>query len=125
MVLDNFEQVVPHAAASVGRWLDDAAEAGFAVTSRERLHLPGEQVLPVEPLPLEGEAIELFALRARAVQPDFALDAPAQRAAVAEAVRLLDGLPLAIELAAGAHAAAVADAAGASACATASACWPA
>lgn len=99
VVLDNFEQVVEHAAATLGRWLDMAAEAAFAVTSRERLHLRGEEVYPLEPLPLESDAIELFALRARAQRPDFRLDDTC-RTAVAEVVRLLDGLPLAIELAA-------------------------
>jgi predicted ATPase/class 3 adenylate cyclase len=99
VMLDNFEQVIDHARATLGHWLDRAAEAAFLVTSRERLHLPGEEVLPLEPLPLAGEAIELFATRAKAQRPDFSLGA-GNRAAVAEVVRLLDGLPLAIELAA-------------------------
>ena len=99
VVLDNFEQVVEHAAASVGRWLDVAGDATFVVTSRERLHLTGEVVVPVEPLPLESGAIELFAARARERVPGFAVD-DANRVAVVEVVRLLDGLPLAIELAA-------------------------
>ena len=99
VVLDNFEQVVQHAPASLGRWLDRAAEAAFVVTSRERLRLPGEAVLPLEPLPLATDAIDLFAVRPRAQRPDFALT-EANRVAVAEVVRLLDGLPLAIELAA-------------------------
>ena len=98
IVLDNFEQVVEHAGATVGRWLE-APDAVFMVTSRERLHLPGETVQRVEPLPLDGPAIELFVARARAVEPDFALD-DAERSIVAQVVRLLDGLPLAIELAA-------------------------
>jgi len=99
VVLDNFEQVAQHAAATVGRWLDGAPEATFMVTSRERLNLPGEVVQMVEPLPLDGPAIELFALRARAQRPDFVLD-NARRTVVAEITSLLDGLPLAIELAA-------------------------
>ena len=99
VILDNFEQVLAHAPATVGRWIDRAADAAFVVTSRERLHLTGEEVFPVEPLPLEQEAIDLFTARARAQRPDFVLDAT-NRAAVAEVVRLLDGLPLAIELAA-------------------------
>lgn len=98
VVFDNFEQVVQYAAATVGRWLD-APEAVFMVTSRERLNLPGEVVQLVEPLPLDGPAIELFVVRARAVRHDFAPD-DAQRIVIAEIVRLLDGLPLAIELAA-------------------------
>ena len=99
IILDNFEQVLEHAPVTLGRWLDRAADAAFVVTSRERLHLPGEEILPIEPLPLEKEAIDLFAARARAQRPDFVLG-DANRAAVAEVVRLLDGLPLAIELAA-------------------------
>ena len=99
VILDNFEQVQQHATATVGRWLDRAGEATFVVTSRERLHLEGEQVLAVEPLRLDSEAIELFAVRARAQRPGFELD-EGTRHAVAEVVRLLDGLPLAIELAA-------------------------
>jgi predicted ATPase/class 3 adenylate cyclase/Tfp pilus assembly protein PilF len=99
VILDNFEQIVEHAAASLGRWLDRAVEASFVVTSRARLHMPGEEVMALHPLPLECDAVELFVLRARAQQPDFVLG-NADHAAVAEVVRLLDGLPLAIELAA-------------------------
>ena len=99
VILDNFEQIVEHAEATVGRWADRASEAGFLVTSRERLHLAGEDVLPLEPLPLDSEGVELFTLRARAQRPDFALT-PTNRAAVQRIVALLDGLPLAIELAA-------------------------
>ena len=99
VILDNFEQVVGHAAATVGSWLDRAPGAAFVVTSRERLHLPGEVVFPLEPLPVDADGVELFALRARAQRPEFVLD-DANRAAVAEVVRLVDSLPLAIELAA-------------------------
>ncbi len=99
VILDNFEQVVEHAAATLGRWIDRASEASFVVTSRELLHLPGEQVLPIEPLPLASEAIELFAARARAQRPEFELNAQ-NRQAVSRIAELLDGLPLAIELAA-------------------------
>jgi predicted ATPase/class 3 adenylate cyclase len=99
IIVDNFEQVVEHAAATVGRWLDRAAQASFLVTSRERLHLSGEVTFAVEPLPVEEDAIQLFAERARAQRADFVLTG-ANRGAVAEVVRLLDGLPLAIELAA-------------------------
>ena len=99
VILDNFEQVAPHAPATVGAWLDRAAEASFVVTSRERLHLRGETPLALDPLPLGVDAIELFVARAAAQQPAFALN-DTNRADVAEVVRLLDGLPLAIELAA-------------------------
>ncbi len=99
VILDNFEQVQPHAQATLGRWLDRAAQAHFMVTSRERLRVAGEMVLALAPLDLGDDAIALFAARARAQQHDFAVDA-GNRDAVAEIVRLLDGLPLAIELAA-------------------------
>jgi predicted ATPase/class 3 adenylate cyclase/Tfp pilus assembly protein PilF len=99
VILDNFEQVQAHAQATLGSWIDRAPQAHFAVTSRERLRLAGEMVEPVHPLALTDDAITLFGVRARAQQPDFVLD-PRSRHAVAEIVRLLDGLPLAIELAA-------------------------
>jgi predicted ATPase/class 3 adenylate cyclase len=99
VILDNFEQVQAHAAATVGRWLDQAPGARFIVTSRERLHLAGEDVLALEPMDLSHDALSLFAVRARAQRPGFAIDED-NRAVVHEIVRLLDGLPLAIELAA-------------------------
>ena len=99
LILDNFEQVTVHAAATVGAWLDRAREASFVVTSREVLHVPGEMIFAVEPLKVDSDAIELFTLRARSRSPGFDADGR-QRPLVAEIVRLLDGLPLAIELAA-------------------------
>ena len=99
VILDNFEQVQAHAEATVGCWLDRAAEARFVVTSRERLHLSGEEIAVLGPMDVASDALQLFEVRARAQQPDFAIDA-GNRAAVAEIVRLLDGLPLAVELAA-------------------------
>jgi predicted ATPase len=99
IILDNFEQVAQHAIDTLDPWLDRAAEAVFAVTSRERLHLRGEDIFPVEPLPLENDALELFAARARAQRPEFAVS-DANRDSIRQVVRLLDGLPLAIELAA-------------------------
>ncbi len=99
VILDNFEQVVEHAAATVGVWLDVAPGVAFLVTSREKLHLRGEETFAIEPLPLAEDAIELFGLRARAQCPDFVVN-DGNRADVAEVVRLVDGLPLAIELAA-------------------------
>ena len=99
LILDNFEQVVVHARTTVAPWVDRAANACFVVTSRERLHLAGEESFPIEPLPLDSEAMELFVVRAAARRSGFALS-PANRAAVSDIVRLVDGLPLAIELAA-------------------------
>jgi predicted ATPase len=99
VILDNFEQLVAQADATVGRWLDVAGDAAFLVTSRERLGLAGEQVLLLDPLDAESDAIALFAERARAQLDDFDLD-DAMRRDVAAVVAQLDGLPLAIELAA-------------------------
>lgn len=99
VVVDNFEQVTQHGPATIGRWFDAAVEAEFIVTSRAPLHLAGEQIFPIEPLGLNGEAVELFVTRAQTQHPGFALSGT-NAAAVQEIVRLLDGLPLAIELAA-------------------------
>jgi predicted ATPase/Tfp pilus assembly protein PilF len=101
IILDNFEQVVGQAQSTVGRWLARAVEARFVVTSRERLNVPGETLLVVEPLPVES-GIELFVERAQRQRPSFHLDQPDERAAdaIREVVELLDGIPLAIELAA-------------------------
>lgn len=98
MILDNFEQVV-QAAPIVGAWLDLTTNAAFVVTSRERLRLAGEDVFAVEPLPIEDDAVELFIVRANAQQLNWTPSA-IDRQTVTELVRLLDGLPLAIELAA-------------------------
>ena len=99
VVLDNFEQVLGHAPATLGRWFESAPDATFIVTSRERLRLPGEEIFPLEPLALDNEAIELFVARARSQLSSFALTAD-NRDPIARIVALLDGLPLAIELAA-------------------------
>jgi predicted ATPase/class 3 adenylate cyclase/DNA-binding CsgD family transcriptional regulator len=109
LVLDNFEHLL--AAAPVASALVQGCPALTAlVTSREPLGLRGEQRFPVEPLALapadgsgdqllQSEAVQLFVERARARQPDFALTT-ANGAAVAAICTRLDGLPLAIELAA-------------------------
>lgn len=96
LLLDNTEQVTTAAASVVGRWLDRASEATFVVTSREVLGLPGEEVLALEALP-EDEGVALFILRATQAKQDFRAD---DTGSIAALVRLLDGLPLAIELAA-------------------------
>jgi predicted ATPase len=93
LVLDNVEQVLDFAP----RLADLVAGAGnlkLIATSREPLRLTLEQQYPVPPLP-EDDAMALFGERARAVRPGFAANG-----AVAEICRRLDGLPLAIELAA-------------------------
>ncbi|MGW0122648.1 ATP-binding protein [Streptomyces sp. NPDC003327] len=97
LVLDNCEHVIDAAAALAETLLTHCPELRVLATSREPLGVPGESVRPVEPLPPDP-AHRLFAERARAVRPDFD---PAQDAgAVEEICRRLDGLPLAIELAA-------------------------
>jgi non-specific serine/threonine protein kinase len=110
LVLDNFEQVV-EAAPAVAALLTACRRLKVLVTSRVRLRVSGEQEYPVPPLSLPtpetaamneataSEAVRLFVDRARAVKPDLALTAETAPA-VAEICRRLDGLPLAIELAA-------------------------
>jgi predicted ATPase len=93
ILLDNFEQVV-EAAPTVSSLLTRTPNAKLLVTSREPLQIESEQRYPVEPL-AEDDAAILFVERARAVAPGFR---PATT--VGEICRRLDGLPLAIELAA-------------------------
>jgi predicted ATPase len=94
LVLDNFEQVVDAAAPLLSTLLSRAAGLTLLVTSREALRLAAEYEYPVPPLPQE-DAVALFAQRARSITPGFRPDSD-----VAEICRRLDGLPLAIELAA-------------------------
>ena len=111
LVLDNFEQVV-EAAPDLARLLDGCRGLTLLVTTRTVLGLRGEHVLHVVPLPVpatgaeatvEGvagyAAVELLVARARQVRPGFRLT-PANAEAVAGLCRLLDGIPLALELAA-------------------------
>ena len=97
VILDNFEQLVLLARETLGRWLDEALEATFLVTSREVLNLAGESTVALPPLGLE-DAAALFHQRARAAHA--AHDASAEPEATRALMDLLDGLPLAIELAA-------------------------
>jgi predicted ATPase/DNA-binding CsgD family transcriptional regulator len=111
LVLDNFEHVV-EAAPAVTELLSACPDLRVLVTSRERLHLSGEHEYPVPPLGLPNprmvpspdalsryEAVALFVERAQAAKPDFRLDKE-NAAALGEICARLDGLPLAIKLAA-------------------------
>ena len=97
IVLDNCEHLIQAAADLADRLLAECPGLTVLATSREPLGVPGESVLPVEPLP-DPVALRLLAERAAAARPGF--DPDVDPAACAEICRRLDGLPLAIELAA-------------------------
>src|SRR2546430_924679 len=111
LLLDNFEQIIAATPVLVDL-LSSCQHLKLLVTSRAALHLPGEYEFPVSPLrtpdltkALQNEilasnpAVELFQVRAQAVQPSFQLT-PTNVRTIAEICVRLDGLPLAIELAA-------------------------
>ncbi|MGX1269601.1 BTAD domain-containing putative transcriptional regulator [Streptomyces phaeoluteigriseus] len=97
IVLDNCEHVVEGAARLVEELLKRCPELTVLATSREPLGVPGERLRPVEPLP-GPVALRLLAERGAAARPGFRADDDPE--ACAEICRRLDGLPLAIELAA-------------------------
>ncbi|NDU75954.1 AfsR/SARP family transcriptional regulator [Actinomadura sp. DSM 109109] len=107
LVLDNCEHVVEQAAELAGRLLREVPGVRVLATSREPLGLPGEVVWAVPPLDVPGRgddpaassAVRLFAARARAASRGFRLDADTAGPA-GELCRRLDGIPLALELAA-------------------------
>jgi predicted ATPase/DNA-binding CsgD family transcriptional regulator len=111
LVLDNCEQVIGAAAEVCGRLLLGADDVRVLATSRESLRIAGEARYRLGPLTLpapeipadqageESEAVTLFADRARRAEPGFILDQQTSKT-VAELVARLDGMPLAIELAA-------------------------
>ena len=109
LVLDNLEHVMD-AADSLGLLLRSTAGMKLLVTSREVLRLPGEHVYDIRPLSIpeppinwetlsQYESVQLFLQRAREVRSDFVIS-PDNAAAVAEICTRLDGIPLALELAA-------------------------
>lgn len=108
ILMDNFEQVL-EAAPQLLPLLGEAPQVKIIATSREALRLNGEQEFPLAPLAVPDEktdqtlldfpSVQLFLQRARSVKPDFELDEKTASHA-AEICRRLDGLPLAIELAA-------------------------
>ena len=112
LLLDNAEHLLPVLAPLVGGLLSQAHGLRVAVTSQEPLRIPGEQVYRLAPLTLPppaddadaqrlmaSAAVQLFVARVAARLPGFALAAQQQQA-VADICRALDGLPLALELAA-------------------------
>ncbi len=98
IVLDNCEHVIDEAAALAQALVGALPGVRVVATSREPLGVPGEFLIPVVGL-MPTDAVELFGDRARAVQPGFDPDGPAE-AVIDGICRRLDGLPLAIELAA-------------------------
>ncbi len=103
VILDNFEQVTQHAAETLGKWMQDTPHVQFIASSREPLHLQGEAAYPLDPLNSgsagDDAGVQLFADRARDARRNFELDA-GNTEAVRKIVNELDGIPLAIELAA-------------------------
>ena len=101
LVVDNCEHLVASVATVVDAISTSAPDVRVIATSREGLGIPAERVVPVTPLATDadGDAVELFAARARAARPDFVLDAT-NTPTVVELCRRLDGIPLALELAA-------------------------
>ncbi|MFJ9417423.1 ATP-binding protein [Streptomyces sp. NPDC101227] len=99
LVLDGYEHLVAECAELTGELLRRAPGLRVLAAGRRPLGLPGEYTLPLAPLN-EADAAALFADRAAAVVADFAVG-PANETAVTELCRRLDGIPLALELAAG------------------------
>jgi len=108
LILDNFEHLLPAGAKVLDRILAGAEDVTLLVTSREALNLREEWLYPLGGLSFPANdqeteagdygAVQLFVERARRVQPDFSLDD--ERRAVVRICRLVEGMPLALELAA-------------------------
>jgi predicted ATPase/class 3 adenylate cyclase len=109
LVLDNCEHLIDACADLVDTILDRCPDVTVLATSREPLELKGEQVRPVSPLPVPpddpsqpselSDSVRLFCDRAVSVRPDFVMT-ETNASDIAEICRRLDGIPLAIELAA-------------------------
>lgn len=107
LLLDNTEQAVEVIKPALSQWLSAAPELTLIVTSRQRLRLPDERIVEVGPLglgaaterPGQSPALALFSARAAEARPGYSLTKD-EAVAAAEIVRRLDGMPLAIELAA-------------------------
>lgn len=98
LILDNCEHIIAAVASLASSILAECPGVRMLATSREPLRIAGEGAWPVPPLTVGTEAVDLFADRARAVRPGFQLED--HRADVEQICRRLDGIPLAIELAA-------------------------
>ncbi|WP_170223603.1 ATP-binding protein [Nonomuraea turkmeniaca] len=96
LVMDNCEHLIDEAGALIDRVLSRCPEVRVLATTRERLSVMGERVITISPLPLHTDARRLFLDRARAIEPGF--DAPPEL--IDDLCARLDGMPLAIELAA-------------------------
>ncbi|WP_228001118.1 helix-turn-helix transcriptional regulator [Nocardia australiensis] len=112
LILDNCEHLIETCAALADRIIPATSDVRILATSREPLGVSGEQVMPVAPLPVpeldddsavaaasDSEALRLLIDRAAAANPDFRVT-DANRAALAAICRRLEGIPLALELAA-------------------------
>ncbi|NQE86408.1 LuxR family transcriptional regulator [Nocardia terpenica] len=102
LILDNCEHLVDACAELVARIVAATAQVRVLATSREVLGVPGEQMMPVRPLPVaadDSDALRLLLARVGAADPAFAAT-PANRATLTAICRRLDGVPLALELAA-------------------------
>ncbi len=110
LVVDNCEHLVQVVAETVDTLLGRAPLVQVLASSRESLDVPGEQAYPLRPLPLperdadagallQSDAVRMFADRARAHRPQFQVD-PAEAGALGQLLHRLEGIPLAIELAA-------------------------
>ena len=102
VILDNCEHLVDAVADFADRFLSVSGRSSLLATSREMLDVEGERVFRVAPLPTDGPdspGVTLFVDRAAAIEPDFILDG-SNRDTVAALCTRLDGIPLAIELAA-------------------------
>jgi predicted ATPase/DNA-binding CsgD family transcriptional regulator len=99
LILDNCEHLLDASADLMMTLLDAGPDVTVLATSREPIGIAGELAWRVPSLSLDGEAVELFVDRARRTRPDFGLTEE-NSSAIAEICRRLDGMPLAIELAA-------------------------
>jgi len=100
LVLDNCEHVLDATADVIEAIFAGSSTIRVLATSREGLRLNDEKLWPVAPLDVRAGAVTLFVDRAQAVSPGFTLTGPDEAGAVVEVCRRLDGIPLAIELAA-------------------------